>query len=174
MFEVTRLRGAAGNWAGQLRTCETPVMPRPLMVRSVERLIPDDETVKEVVPLQYRPAWIMVAGAAVAATAASFMIGQLGWNTIFGSTIAGTLAGGTVGLLTTPYLLAGTSSRTLLFKSSKMRARADELVKEIPDGTTLRRTGTFANDVYDLMGQRLIGSRALRDRLAAIMPVEPS
>jgi len=143
------------------------------MIQSIEALIPEGESVNEAVLLQDRPRWTIPAGVAVF-LAALAAIGQAEWNAIVAYAIAGSLLGAVVGFGSQPYLIAGTSERVLLFKSAKMRASATELVEEIPAGVTLRRVQSLINDVYELQGMRLIGSRAFRDRLASIIPIRAS
>jgi hypothetical protein len=143
------------------------------MIRSIQGLLPESETVEEAVLLQERPRWVFPVSAIVFVIIA-VSLPAAGVHPILAYALGGGVLGGIVGFGSTPWLLAKTSTtRTLLFRSSRWRASAVSLEAEIPEGTPLRRTrNLFFVDFYQLAGKKLVTSQAFRNRLDSMMAIE--
>ncbi len=122
--------------------------------------------------LHERPRWVFPVSA-IAFAIIAVSLPAAGVHPILAYALGGGVLAGIVGFGSTPWLLAKTSTRTLLFRSSRWRASAVSLEAEIPEGTPLRRTrNLFFVDFYQIAGKKLVTSQAFRNRLDSMMAIE--
>ncbi len=147
-------------------------MSRTQVIDSIQALLPQSEAVEAVVLLQERTRWALPAAMITFFVSVNLLI-LAGANPILAYALGGGALGGIVALGSSPWLLVRTSTRRLLFRSSKLRPRAISLEAEMPEGSSLRHIRSMIlYDVYELVGKKVTASRGLRNRLASIMAIE--
>lgn len=119
-----------------------PSLRQNILLRSVERLLDDDEHVRAVVILSTRHRWFVpyaiVAGLSLFAVASA-----TGVESMLNRAVLAACGVAIAGMATTNYtVLAQTTSGIVLCRSSRVRQYAKQLVQRLPSSTPLSMVGS--------------------------------
>lgn len=119
-----------------------PSLRRSILVRSVQRLLPDDEQVTAVVIMwdRHRLFFPYVAFAGVALFVVALVIGVA---TVANQLVIGGCGAAVAAMATTQYVvLAETTNELVLCRSSRIRQHAKHIIKRLPASTPLAMAGS--------------------------------